>query len=141
MNWVSLIQPESEALLSLNTENSFDDSVTTFGARVAAARSAEGLTVERLAEQVGVEHATLSAWESDDLAPRANKIQMLSGVLNVSLVWLISGKSNGSDYVEQTHDRPDAVNETLSEIRSLKQMLELSLSRISDLEDRLVKAG
>ena len=38
---------------------------------------------------------TLRNWEEDRAEPRANRLQMLAGMLDVSLVWLISGLGRG----------------------------------------------
>ena len=119
----------------------FDDTVATFGDRIEAARRAEGLSVSMLANRLGVSKKAVNNWENDEVSPRANRVQMIAGVLNVSLVWLISGQSNGSDNVEQTYDRPEAVNEVLSEIKTLKQTLEHTLARIGELETRLEKTS
>ena len=119
----------------------FDDKVATFGDRIEAARLAEGLSADMLANRLGVSKKTLSNWENDEVSPRANRVQMMAGVLNVSLVWLMSGQGNGSDNVEQTYDRPEAVNEVLSEIKTLKQTLEHALARIGELEARLERSS
>ena len=127
---------------SSNSSNDyFDDKVATFGDRIEAARLAEGLSADMLANRLGVSKKTLSNWENDEVSPRANRVQMMAGVLNVSLVWLMSGQGNGSDNVEQTYDRPEAVNEVLSEIKTLKQTLEHALARIGELEARLERSS
>lgn len=123
------------------TSDFFNDDVATFGDRIEAARNAKGLSVKQLADRLGVKQKSVSAWENDVVSPRANKTQMLAGVLNVSLIWLISGQSNGSDYVEQAYDRSDDLNETLGEIKALRKVIEQSLLRIQNLETRLEKAG
>jgi len=62
---------------------------------------------------------------------------MLAGLLNVSIVWLISGESNGTDHVEQTYDNPAGVNDTLGEIAQLKETLTGALDKLDQLEQRL----
>ena len=73
----------------------FSDEAATFGDRVAAARRAAGLSQESLCRKLGIKLKTLRAWEDDLSEPRANKLQMLAGVLNVSLIWLLTGQGVG----------------------------------------------
>ena len=79
----------------------------------------------------------VEAWESDADAPRANRIQLLAGLLNVSIVWLISGEGNGTGHVADTHERPTGVNDALGEISQLKATLSGALDKLEKLEKRL----
>jgi len=115
----------------------FSDDVATFGDRLEAARQAKGLTPERLAQKIGVKAKTVHAWENDSSSPRANKMQMLAGLLNVSIMWLIAGQGNGTHDVARTYERPDGVNDTIGEIRAIKQSLTRAIDRIEALEARL----
>jgi len=63
----------------------------TLGGRIQMAREARGLSVAQLARRSGVLVKTLNNWESDRSEPRANKLQMLAGVLNVPPLWLLGG--------------------------------------------------
>jgi transcriptional regulator with XRE-family HTH domain len=78
-------------------ENStwFAADVATLGDRLAGAREAAGLTQEELAQRLGVRLTTLQAWEEDMAEPRGNRLQMLAGMLNVSLTWLIMAEGDG----------------------------------------------
>ncbi len=67
----------------------------TMGGRISAAREAAGLTVAQAARRLGVKTATLSNWENDRSEPRANRLTMLAGLLNVSPMWLITGRGDG----------------------------------------------
>ena len=67
----------------------------TFGDRVAAAREQTGMTQAMLAKRLGVRLATLRGWEEDLSEPRANRLSMLAGLLNVSMMWLIDGEGEG----------------------------------------------
>lgn len=67
----------------------------TFGDRLAAAREMSGLTQDQLAQRLGVKVGTLRKWENDVAEPRANRLQMLAGLLNVSISWLLLGESEG----------------------------------------------
>lgn len=122
---------------SLEQNDYFNETVATFGDRLEAAREAKGMTVESLAEKLGVDARTVEAWENDADAPRANRIQMLAGLLNVSIVWLISGEGNGTTYVADTYERPTGVNDALGEISQLKATLSGVLEKLEKLEKRL----
>lgn len=67
----------------------------TLGGRLSRARDAASLTSAQLARRIGVQSTTLQAWERDRSQPRANRLSMLAGVLNVSLPWLLCGVGTG----------------------------------------------
>jgi len=121
----------------LDKNDHFNDTVATLGDRLEAAREAKGLTVEGLAEKIGVDPRAVEEWESDADAPRANRIQMLAGLLNVSIVWLISGEGNGTSHVADSYERPSGVNDALGEISQLKATLSGALEKLEKLEERL----
>lgn len=80
-----------------NTDTWFSEDVATFGDRLEAARTAAGLSQQDLARKLGVRDTTVKAWEADMGEPRANRLQMLAGMLNVSLRWLLTGEGAGID--------------------------------------------
>ncbi len=122
---------------SLDPIDHFETTAPTFGGRLQAARNAKGLSIARLGEKLGVEAAKVEIWESDKDAPRSNRIQMLSGLLNVSIVWLLTGESNGTTHVAETHARPTIINDTLGEIAQLKTTLLDAYDKLESLEQRL----
>jgi transcriptional regulator with XRE-family HTH domain len=63
----------------------------TLGGRIHRARQASDLTTAELALRVGVTTATATSWETNHSEPRANRLAILAGVLNVSPTWLIFG--------------------------------------------------
>jgi transcriptional regulator with XRE-family HTH domain len=70
----------------------YTDETSTFGDRLVAARESMGMTQAQLAHRLGVKLQTLRNWEEDRSEPRANKLQMVAGMLNTSMVWLMSGQ-------------------------------------------------
>jgi len=44
-----------------------------------------------LAGQIAVQRKTLENWESDQSEPRGDKLMKLAGVLQVPMVWLLTG--------------------------------------------------
>ncbi len=77
------------------THDWFSNDAATFGDRVAGAREAAGMSQDDLARRLGVKLKSLQNWENDLAEPRANKLQMLSGLLNVSMPWLLTGEGEG----------------------------------------------
>lgn len=79
------------------TQGWFSDETATFGDRLCAAREAGGMTQEDLARRLGVRLTTVQSWENDRGEPRANRLQMLAGMLGVSIRWLLTGEGDGLD--------------------------------------------
>ena len=90
--------------------NWYSNETATFGDRVAAAREAQSMTQKALAKRLGVGLKTIESWENDLSEPRANKLQMLSGVVNVSIPWLLTGDGSGVE-----PDAGDPVPDELSD--------------------------
>ncbi|MGI9390135.1 MAG: helix-turn-helix domain-containing protein [Boseongicola sp.] len=119
--------------------NWYSNELATFGDRVAAAREAQGLNHKTLAQKLGVSAKTLDAWENDMSEPRANKLQMLSGVLNVSIPWLLTGEGSGSEAAAAESANGD-IGELMSELRVLRTQIIHAADRIGVLEKRLKSA-
>ena len=116
--------------------NWYSDVAATFGDRIAAAREAQSLSQKSLAKKLGVATRTLDAWENDLSEPRANRLQMLAGVLNVSIPWLLTGEGDGLDAPEATVASRD-LTELMSEMRVLRTQMTQAADRIGVLEKRL----
>lgn len=116
----------------------YDEATATFGDRLAGARDAAGLDQEALATRLGVEIGTLQAWEDDMDEPRANRLQMLAGMLNVSLSWLLTGRGDGPEAPLDT--ATPALSEILSEMRMLRTQMMQSAERMATLEKRLKRS-
>ncbi|MEO0359235.1 MAG: helix-turn-helix transcriptional regulator [Pseudomonadota bacterium] len=117
----------------------FGPEAATFGDRVAGAREVAGMTQNDLARRMGIKIATLRAWEDDRSEPRANKLQMLSGLLNVSLPWLLSGTGIGPDGPAEDVSLPDDVQAAMVEIRAVKTDMTAMADRLGRLEKHLRK--
>ncbi len=115
----------------------YDPDETTFGDRVAGAREQAGLTQKMLAKRLGIKLTTLRGWEDDLSEPRANKLQMLSGVLNVSLRWLLSGEGDGPDAPSEDTPLSTDMADILLELRQLKTTMNQQAERVGQLEKRL----
>ena len=75
----------------LETDTDNNDAKDTLGGRIISARETQNLTTSQLARRLGVTTETLSDWENDRAAPRANRLMMLAGLVNVSPSWLLTG--------------------------------------------------
>lgn len=109
----------------------------TFGDRLAAGREAAQMTQAQLAKRLGVKTTTLRGWEEDLSEPRANRLQMLSGLLGVSLPWLLTGEGDGVQAPGEAVDLPQDVAEILGELRDLRTDLDAKVDRLGVLEKRL----
>lgn len=67
----------------------------TIGGRISLARDAAGLSIEEASAVAGVTAETWRNWENDRAEPRANRLDMLARILQVSITWLLDGHGNG----------------------------------------------
>ena len=113
----------------------YTDNAATFGDRIVAAREALGMSQTDLARRIGVRSATLEAWEDDRAEPRANRLQMMAGILNVSLAWLLTGEGEGVPAPSSAAS--DGGAEILTEMRQLRTEAARTVERLGVLEKRL----
>ena len=121
-----------------STEHWFDPKVTTFGDRVAGAREQAAMSQSELAKRLGIKITTLKSWEDDLSEPRANKLSMMAGVLNVSLTWLLTGEGEGAvapGAPRSPSALPREASDILSEIHDVRAQLASSSGRLARLED------
>ncbi|RYH10065.1 helix-turn-helix domain-containing protein [Tropicimonas sp. IMCC6043] len=110
----------------------------TFGDRVAGAREALGLDQTDLARRLGVKVKTVRGWENDLSEPRANKLQMLSGVLGVSLMWLLNGEGDGLTGPAEEESVPvPEIRSLLLELRQIRAEMDDAADRLARVEKRL----
>jgi transcriptional regulator with XRE-family HTH domain len=123
----------------LTDQNWYSNDAATFGDRVAAAREAQGLSQKELTKKLGIGLKTLEGWENDMAEPRANKLQMLAGVLNVSLSWILTGDGQAPEDVLSEDDQLDLVD-LMTEMRVLRTQMAQAADRMGVLEKRLKTA-
>ncbi len=124
----------------MSAEDWYAEDAATFGDRLAAARETAGLTQAKLAARLGVKTGTIRDWEDDLKEPRANRIQMLCGMLNVSMAWLLTGIGDGVDGpLDENVDADHDLRVVLAEMRSVRAEMTTSLERLARLEKRLRK--
>ncbi|MCW1952126.1 MAG: helix-turn-helix domain-containing protein [Octadecabacter sp.] len=115
----------------------YGEETATFGDRLAAAREAARLSQKELAQRVGIKTSTLRNWEEDLSEPRANRLSILSGILGVSLRWLLTAEGEGLLAPEDDAPVTSDVGEILSEVRAVRAQLTASNDRLAKLEKRL----
>ena len=109
----------------------------TFGDRVAGAREVAAMTQAQLARRLGVKKATLLGWEQDLSEPRANKLSMMAGVLNVSMTWLITGEGEGMSQPAEEIIVAGDFSEILAELREIRSEMRNNADRTARLEKKL----
>ena len=119
------------------TTDWYGPEVATFGDRVAAAREHAGMSQADLAKRLGVRLSTLRGWEDDLSEPRANRLSMLSGMLNVSMTWLITGEGEGIEAPDSQHSQSADLNGILDEMRRLRTEMHRNAETMGLLEKRL----
>ena len=120
-----------------NANGWYSEEAATFGDRLAGAREATGLTQRALASRLGVKTATIAGWENDFGEPRSNRLQMLSGILGVSLSWLLTGEGEGPEAPDDVNSLPNDVSALLTEMRTLRAEMRQSVEKFGQLEKRL----
>lgn len=117
--------------------NWYGEDVATFGDRLEAARRNANLSQRELAKHIGIKNSTLQNWEDDVTEPRANKLNTLAGMLNVSLMWLINGEGDGLEASDENSVSETNLASALIEIRELRVQMMHSANRLAKLEKRL----
>ena len=119
------------------TDDWYGPETATFGDRLAAAREAAGMEPRQLARRLGVRLSTLEGWENDVSEPRANRLSMMAGLLNVSIIWLLTGEGAGVAGPEDEATITPEVNDLLAELRDLRGQIMKASERLARLEKRL----
>ncbi len=126
--------------MAAEANNWYDSDVATFGDRLTAAREASGMDQATMAERLGVELQTLQNWEDDLAEPRANRLQMMAGILGVSITWLISGEGEGvGEPAPDSDDTGSDRQALLMELRDLRTSFTAKAEQVGRIEKRLRK--
>lgn len=131
--YIALLDVMDDSMTTATEDFDWGDEFSTFGDRLARAREHAGMNQSELARRLGVKLATLRNWESDRSEPRSNRLQMLSGLLGVSIVWLMSGHGDGAPAMDLGSS--ESFDEVLAELRELR----LAQKRLSERTGRLEK--
>jgi transcriptional regulator with XRE-family HTH domain len=109
----------------------------TFGDRLTAARDAQGLSQTELARKLGVKLKTIQGWENDTSEPRANKLQMVAGLLNVSIRWLLTGEGEGVSEPASPEEIVAGAQDILRDLQQMRTQMTLLATRMGKAEKRL----
>ncbi|MGV6811618.1 MAG: helix-turn-helix domain-containing protein [Brevirhabdus sp.] len=120
-------------------EGWFSNDSATFGDRMAGAREVLGLSQADLARKLGVKAKTVLAWEEDLAEPRANRLQIMAGVLNVSIMWLLTGEGEGLDGPHSSAEMPADLRQALADLRALRAEMKQLTEKMGAVEKRLRK--
>ena len=66
----------------------------TIGNRIISLRKEQQFSQEYIAEKIGVSRQSVSKWETDTCAPDAYNLIALAKVLDTSVEYIVTGKSN-----------------------------------------------
>lgn len=120
-----------------DTDDWYSKDHATFGDRLTAARDAQGLTQGQLARRLGVKLMTVQGWENDTSEPRANKLQMVAGLLNVSIRWLLTGEGEGVSEPSTSEELADDARALLRDMQSMRTTMTDLTTRLGKAEKRL----
>ncbi|MFY0618031.1 MAG: helix-turn-helix transcriptional regulator [Shimia sp.] len=123
----------------MTDEDWYGEDVATFGDRLAAAREAAGLKQGEFAKRLGVKKGTVADWEEDLSEPRANRLSMMAGLLNVSVGWLLMGEGDGVEQPEEDNMVDAGMVAILGEIRDIRASMKSDIDRLARLEKALRK--
>ena len=116
-------------------ENWYSDETATLGDRITAAREGAGMTQAEFSKRLGVKLSTVKAWEDDQSDPRSNKLQMMAGMLGVSIRWMLTGLGDGPADPETA--TPADLRAALAELRQLAAEQSQLAERLALSEKRL----
>lgn len=115
----------------------FGPDAATFGDRLAGAREAAGMTQSQLSRRLGVKKATIVSWENDLSEPRANKLSMMAGMLNVSIMWLLTGEGDGTESPDIVENADTELAPLVAELRAIRGEMRASSERLARVEKSL----
>ena len=122
-------------------QSSIENAPLSLGDRLRVARENADLSRRELARRLGVSADSVATWEAGESMPRANRLQMLAGMLNVSLRWLLEGGEEESTEAKPATPPPiDAMHCELERLYATlgqaKAIVKHSLDRLADLSVR-----
>ena len=115
----------------------YSDATSTFGDRITGAREAGGYSQADLARKLGVKLKTIQSWEDDLSEPRANKLQMLAGLLNVSIRWMLTGEGEGLEGPATPGVLTTDARTALAELAQMRAQMQALAGNMGILEKRL----
>lgn len=124
-------------MAQISNDDWYSENSATFGDRLEAARESCGMTQTELAQRLGVRDTTIKSWEADEWEPRGNRLQMLAGMLNVSLMWLLSGRGEGVAAPDARGPVVVPVRSVLADISRLRRQMQALGVELMQAEQKL----
>lgn len=127
----------TEVTQDADTTDWYSGDHATFGDRLTAAREAQGLSQAQLARHLGVKLKTVQGWENDSSEPRANKLQMVAGLLNVSIRWLLTGEGDGVPEPATSEEIAEGAQALLRDMQAMRAQMAQLATRMGKAEKQL----
>ena len=107
----------------------------TLGGRLHESRQNAGMSLQIVANLLGVKSSTLRSWENDRSEPRINKLVALAGLLGVSPTHFLAEEGNNGFDVTISNARRNNL------IKTLKEEMCCALEQQKTLNERIEKIG
>lgn len=107
----------------------------TLGGRLHASRQNTGMSLQMVANLLGVKSSTLKSWENDRSEPRVNKLVALAGLLGVSPTHFLAEEGNdGSDIPSKKERRGKLVEMLKEEMFFAREQQKILTDRIEKMD-------
>ena len=107
------------------------ENFATFGDRLTFARTTLDMSEAELAKRLGVNTSTITKWENNQSEPRANRLYMMSGLLNISVMWLITGEGDAPTELAKDQDiNPEFIRATITKLRADMQKMKRTIDAL-----------
>ena len=111
----------------------------TLGGRLHASRQNAGMSLQVVANLLGVQSSTLRSWENDRSEPRINKLVALAGLLGVSPTHFLAEEGNNGFDISTSMARRDKLIEMIKEEMSLAREQEKILNNCIEKLNTLIQ--
>lgn len=113
---------------------------STLGSRIEQSRTYLGLSVPQLALRAGINRKTLANWEADRSTPRGDKAVRLAGILQVPLMWLLTGQDLADAPAPPEADETSLIADKLERAVAMQQTLATLLIDLTGDVSRLQRS-
>lgn len=117
-------------ILTMQPKTTFqEDMQMTFSKRLSNARKERGLTQSNVAEKLDVSFQAVSSWERGETTPEINKLEDIASLYQVSLDWLLTGKTEARvlfDFQDSLSDRLFNENKMYTYVKTYASVKNLS---------------
>ena len=104
----------------------------TVGSRIRARRQELGMTMEELADKIGVQRWTVNKYEKDQIDMKLSTIQLLHNVLNISYIDLLDDdNSEDREILTAYHQVGDEKQEVVRAILRLPEKQKKPVTGVS----------